>query len=71
MLSFLWRLAQGTLGVPLISRYIGKWSGAAYTLYTFTTGQGLLHGPNQPVEVSEDLEVEYGDDGSGHVVVCC
>ena len=39
MLSFLWGLAQGTLGVPLTSPYIGKWSGAAYTLYTFRTGQ--------------------------------
>ena len=39
MLSFLRGLAQGTLGVPLTSSYIGKWSSAAYTLYTFRSGQ--------------------------------
>ena len=68
MLSFLWGLAQGTLGVPLTSPYIGKWSGAAYPLYTFRTGRGLLQGSSTCGGL-EDLEVECGDDGSGHIVV--
>ena len=68
MLSFLWGLIQGTLGVPLTSPYIGKWSGAAYTLYTFRTGQGLLQGSSTCGGL-EDLEVECVDDGSGHIVV--
>ena len=29
--------------MPLTSPYIGKWSGAAYTLYTFRTGQDYFN----------------------------
>ena len=69
MLSFLWGLAQGTLGVPLTSPYIGKWSGAAYTLYTFRTRQDYSK-EVQPVEWSHQKTFgEVWRHGSGHVVV--